>query len=163
MLYIKQVIRERMDSQEIVETILSLQRKYDPVCLSMEKGQIEKSVGPFLRQRMLETGDFVEILPMAPSSDKKTRAQSIKARMRMGGVRFDKQADWFHELEDEAILFGRGKHDDQVDALAYIGLIMDKMVEGRTEKEVYDDEWAESYAEHESAAGDDGRSAVTGY
>ena len=131
------------------------------MCVSMEKGQIEKAIGPFLRQRMLETGDFIEILPVAPSSDKKTRAQSIKARMRMGGVRFDKQAEWYHELEDEALLFGRGKHDDQVDALAYIGLIMDKMVEGRTEKEVYDDEWHDAYAESESH--DDGRSSLTGY
>lgn len=161
MVYIKQVIRERMDSQTIVETILSLQRRYDPICLSMEKGQIEKSIGPFLRQRMLETGDFVEVYPIAPSSDKKTRAQAIKARMRMGGVRFDKQADWFYELEDEAILFGRGKHDDQVDALAYIGLILDKLVEGRTEKEVLDDEWNDAYAESESH--DDGRSGWTGY
>lgn len=161
MLYVLKIIRERMDSQSIVETLLSLQRRYDPMCVSMEKGQIEKAIGPFLRQRMLETGDFIEILPVAPSSDKKTRAQSIKARMRMGGVRFDKQAEWYHELEDEALLFGRGKHDDQVDALAYIGLIMDKMVEGRTEKEIYDDEWHDAYAESESH--DDGRSSLGGY
>lgn len=161
MLYIKQVIRERMDSQEIVETILSLQRRYDPVCISMEKGQIEKSIGPFLRQRMMDTGTFVAIMPLAPSSDKKTRAQAIKARMRMGGVRFDKQADWFYDLEEEAVLFGRGKHDDQVDALAYIGLILDKLVEGRTEKEVSDDEFADELAAAES--GDDGRSSTTGY
>lgn len=160
-LYIKQVIRERMDSQTIVETMLSLQRRYDPICMSMEKGQIEKSIGPFLRQRMLDTGTFIDILALAPSSDKKTRAQAIKARMRMGGVRFDKQADWYYDLEEEAILFGRGKHDDQVDALAYIGLILDKLVEGRTEKEVYDDEYADELAE--SGDGDSGRSNSTGY
>ncbi len=100
-------------------------------------------------------------MPLAPSSDKKTRAQAIKARMRMGGVRFDKQADWFYDLEEEAVLFGRGKHDDQVDALAYIGLILDKLVEGRTEKEVSDDEFADELAAAES--GDDGRSSTTGY
>lgn len=161
MLYILKVIRERMDSQLIVETILSLHRRYDPVCISMEKGQIEKSIGPFLRQRMLDENCFPQIYPVSPSSDKKTRAQSIKARMRMGGVRFNKQADWFYELEDEAVLFGRGKHDDQVDALAYIGLILDKMVEGRTEKEVIDADYADELAS--SDFGDDGRSSYTGY
>lgn len=161
MVYILNVIRERMDSQTIVETILSLQRRYDPEVISMEKGQIEKSIGPFLRQRMLDENVFPQILPLSPSTDKKTRAQAIKGRMRMGGVRFDKLAEWYYELEDEAVLFGRGKHDDQVDALAYIGLIMDKMVEGRTEKEVADDEWADEYAE--SGSGDDGRSLATGY
>lgn len=161
MLYVLKVIRERMDSQQIVDEIISLHHRYNPVCISMEKGQIEKSIGPFLRQRMLETGQFPMIYPIAPSSDKKARAQSIRARMRMGGVRFDKQADWFYELEDEAVLFGRGKHDDQVDALAYLGLILDKMVEGRTEKEVYDDDYADELAE--SGTGDDGRSSYTGY
>jgi len=53
MLYVHNVIREKMDSQEIVETMLSLQRQYNPMCLSMERGQIEKSIGPFLRERML--------------------------------------------------------------------------------------------------------------
>jgi len=162
MLYIIKVIRDRMDSEEIVETILSLQRRYDPECISMEKGQIEKAIGPFLRTRMLDTGVFPTLLPVAPSSDKKTRARSIQARMRMGGVRFDKEADWFYNLEDECILFGRGKHDDQVDALAYIGLILDKMVEGRTEKEVSEDDYAEYVAEHAEYA-ESGRSEYTGY
>lgn len=161
LLYILDVRRARMDSQEIVETIFSLHRRYDPECISMEKGQIEKAIGPYLRQRCLDEGIFPQILPVAPSSDKKTRAQSIKGRMRMNGVRFNKQADWFYELEDEAVLFGRGKHDDQVDALAYLGLILDKMVEGRTEREVYDDEYADAAAE--SAGDGDGRSEYTGY
>lgn len=161
MLRVINVIRERMDSQEIVETILSLHRRYDPVCISMEKGQIEKSIGPFLQERMLDEQCFPQILKIAPSSDKKTRAQSIKGRMRMGGVRFDKQADWFYDLEDEAVLFGRGKHDDQVDALAYLGLILNQMVEGRTEKEVSDDDYADELAE--SGIGDAGQSEWTGY
>ena len=162
MLYIVNVIRERLDSQEIVETLLSLQRRYDPVCVSMEKGQIEKSIGPFFRERMLATGTFVNVLPIAPTSDKKARAQSIRARMRMGGVRFPKAADWFYILEDEAILFGRGKHDDQIDALSYLGLILDQMVEGRTDKEIQDEEYAEYVSEHTEYA-DSGRSEFTGY
>jgi predicted phage terminase large subunit-like protein len=161
MLRVINVIRERMDSQEIVETILSLHRRYDPICISMEKGQIEKAIGPFLHERMLDEQCFPQILKIAPSTDKKARAQSIKGRMRMGGVRFDKQADWFYDLEDEAVLFGRGKHDDQVDALAYLGLILNQMVEGRTEREVEEDDYADELAE--SGIGDDGRSEYTGY
>lgn len=161
MLYINNVIRERMDSQEIVETILSLEKRYSPVCVSMEKGQIEKSIGPFLRERMLAEDIFPSILPMAPSSDKKTRARSIQARMRAGGVKFDKQAAWYHELEDEMILFGRGKHDDQVDALAYLGLILNKMIASPTKQEYEEQEYADEMAE--SGLTGNGRSSVTGY
>lgn len=161
MLYVNKVIRERMDSQEIVQTILRLENEYAPVCISMEKGQIEKSIGPFLREQMMATGCFPQILPLAPSTDKKTRARSIQARMRMGAVKFDKQADWFYELEDEALLFGRGKHDDQVDALAYLGLILDRMVNAPTAAEVADAEYEEELAE--SGLSDNGRSQTTGY
>ena len=161
MLYINQVIRERMDSQQIVETMLSLQRVYDPLAFSMERGQIEKSIGPFLRERMLQTSTFINIVPMSPSQDKRTRARSIQARMRMGAVKFDKKAEWYFDLEDEAVLFGRSKHDDQVDALAYIGLILDKMVEGRTEKQLEQEDYEDDLRTTEYA--ESGRNAHTGY
>lgn len=161
MLYIHNVIRDKMDAQEIVEIMLGLQRQYNPMCVSMEKGQIEKSIGPFLRERMMQENCFMSILPISPSTDKKSRARSIQARMRMGGVKFDKQADWFHTLEEEAVMFGRGKHDDQVDALSYLGLILDRMVEGPTQKEVENDEYADEHRGSESDYA--GKSAITGY
>jgi len=161
LLYIFRVIRERMDSQEIVETLLSLQRVYDPIAISMEKGQIEKAIGPFLRQRMLETGDFINLLAVAPSVDKLTRARSIQARVRAGAVKFNKQQDWFLDFEEEAIIFPRSKHDDQVDALAYLGLILDKLMEAPTSKEIDEDQYQEEM--EESGINEQGRNEFTGY
>lgn len=160
-LWVFDIIRERMDSQEIVEMILSLERRWQPITISMEKGQIEKSVGPFLRQRMLDTGVFPNITPVAPSADKITRARSIQARMRAGAVKFDKNADWYFDFEDEALIFPRGKHDDQVDALAYIGIILDKMIAGATKKEIEQEEYEEDYENSGLALA--GRSECTGY
>lgn len=160
-LYIFDVIRSRMDSKDIVETLLSLERIYQPICISMEKGQIEKSIGPFLRQQMLETSTFPHILTIAPSMDKLTRARSIQARMRAGAVKFDKAADWFFELEEECTLFPRGKHDDQVDSLAYTGLILDKMIQGRSDREIADEEYAEDL--EISGLAEAGRNLTTGY
>lgn len=155
------VLRERMDSQEIVETILSLNQLYNPVAISMERGQIEKSIGPFLRQRMLDTNIFPSILPLTPATDKVTRARSIQARMRAGAVKFDKAAEWFFELEEECTLFPRGKHDDQVDALAYVGLILDRMVSGRSQQDIEQEEYEEDY--EQSGLHEQGRSETTGY
>jgi len=160
-LHIFKIIRERMDSQEIVETMLSLQRVYDPIAISMEKGQIEKAIGPFLRQRMLETGDFINLLAVSPSVDKLTRARSIQARVRAGAVKFDQKQDWFLDFEEEAIIFPRGKHDDQVDALAYLGLILDKLMEARTSTQIEADEYAEDLESSELT--EQGRNANTGY
>lgn len=160
-LWIFDVIRERMDAQEIVEMLLSLEKKWEPLTITMEKGQIEKSVGPFLRQRMLDVGVFPSITTVAPSVDKLTRARSIQARMRAGAVKFDKSADWFYDFEDEAVLFPRGKHDDQIDALAYVGLIVDKLIAGSSQKQLADEEYAEEY--ETSGLADAGRSEYTGY
>jgi predicted phage terminase large subunit-like protein len=161
LLYIFRVIRERMDSQEIVETMLSLQRVYNPIAVSMEKGQIEKAIGPFLRQRMLETGDFINLLAVAPAVDKLTRARSIQARIRAGAVKFDQKQDWFLDFEEEAIVFPRAKHDDQVDALAYLGLILDKLMEAPTSKELDDERYHEEM--EESGLNEQGRNEFTGY
>jgi predicted phage terminase large subunit-like protein len=160
-LNILRVIRERMDAKDIVETILSLQQLYDPVAISMEKGQIEKAIGPFLRERMVETNIFPNIIQLAPSTDKLTRARSIQARMRAGAVKFDKAGDWYYDLEDEMVLFPRGKHDDQVDALAYVGLILDRMSPGATRKELDDSDYEEE--REQSGLRDEGRNAMTGY
>ena len=109
---------------------------------------------------MMAENTYMSILPLSPSQDKKARARSIQARMRMGGVKFDKQAEWFQTLQEEAVMFGRGKHDDQVDALSYLGLIVDKMVEGPTQKEIDEDDEYESRDAGSSYAG---QSSVTGY
>jgi predicted phage terminase large subunit-like protein len=160
-LWIFDVIRERMDAQEIVEMILKLEKRWQPTTISMERGQIEKSIGPFLRQRMLDTGIFPNITAVAPSVDKVTRARSIQARMRAGAVKFDKLCNWYYDLEDELAIFPRSKHDDQVDALAYVGLIVDKMIQGSTQRQLQDEEYEEEY--EQSGLAEAGRSSYTGY
>lgn len=160
-MFIVDVIRERMDAKEIVATLLSLQNTYEPVAITMEKGQIEKAIGPFLREEMLTRNTFPYIIPLAPSMDKLARARSIQARCRAGAVKFDKQAHWYYDFEDEATLFPRGKHDDQVDAFAYCGLIVDKMMAGATAHEIEDEEYEEE--KKKSEVFDQGRSSVTGY
>jgi predicted phage terminase large subunit-like protein len=161
-LYCKHVIKERMDALEIVDTIFMLQKIYKPVLFGFEQGAITKAIGPFLNEQMLKRGEFVSIAMLKPSGDKLTRAKSIQARMRSGACKFDKDADWYQGFEDELLRFPRDKHDDQVDAWSYLGLMLDKMWEAPSEKEVESEEY-EAYI-RESKAGDlEGRSVICGY
>ena len=81
--------------------------------------------------------------------------------MRAGGVKFDKSADWYQTLEDELMRFPRDKHDDQVDSMAYLGLMIDKMHEAPTKEEIED---AEYEAERESSLeSQSGANSWTGY
>lgn len=161
-LYIRNVVRDRMDGLDIVQTMLSLQRLYNPVAFGVEEGQISKSLGPFLNRTMMEQNVYLSVHPLRPhKTDKVTRARAIQARMRASAVKFDKNAEWYPVLEHEVLQFPRGKHDDQVDGLSYLGLIIDKMAEGRTESEVSEDNYREQFEEFENEH--TGRCVTTGY
>jgi predicted phage terminase large subunit-like protein len=161
--HIIQVVRARLDGREIVEEILNLQKIHKPEVFGIEEMQVSKSIGPFLREEMIKTNTYPNLFMLKHGGkDKMARAKSIQARMRAKAVVFDKSADWYDTFEDELARFPRDTHDDQVDAFAYLGMLLDKMIEAPTleeqEEEVYQDELYE-YGE----SGGGGRSAITGY
>lgn len=161
-LQVRNVIRERMDGQTIVETMLALQRTYNPIVFGVEETQISKAIGPYLREAMYKSNTFLNLVPLKPSrQDKITRARSIQARLRAGAVKFDKSGDWYDTLESEMLRFPRDKHDDQVDALAYLGLMIDTFIEAPTKEEEDEEEYLREM--QESGYNDSGRSEITGY
>lgn len=161
-LHIVNCIRERLSGDEIVATLMSLQKVYKPVAVGIEDTQISKALGPYLFRTMSETGVYMNITMLKPHrQDKIQRARSIQARMRAGMVKFDKNADWWLTFEDECLTFPRAKHDDTVDALAYQGILIDRMSEGLTDEEVLDEEYEEE--KHNSDYDNLGRSDCTGY
>lgn len=161
-IHIKNVIRERLDGRDIVDTLLSIQRLYDPEAVGIEEMQVSKAIGPFLREEMIKTNTFLSLIPMKTmGKDKVTRSRSIQARMRAHGVKFDKEADWYPQFENECLTFPRGKHDDQVDAFAYLGLMLDKLIEAPTKEEIEDDAYADEL--DESGHNGTGRSSICGY
>jgi predicted phage terminase large subunit-like protein len=160
-LYCKHVINRRMDALEIVDTILMIQKIYKPVLFGLEQGTIQKAIGPYLNEEMLKRGEFINTVLLKPSGDKLTRARSIQARMRSGACRFDKDADWYQAFEDQLLRFPRDKHDDQVDAWAYLGLMLDRMWEAPTEKEAEEEEYRTYVSD--SLGVDSGRSSICGY
>lgn len=161
-LYIKDVVKARLDGREIVDTILALERAYKPEAFGIEEMQVSKAIGPFLREEMILTGTFPNLVKLRHGGkDKIARSRSMQGRMRAHGVRFATEAEWFPDFLDECISFPRGKHDDQVDAFAYLGMLLDMIVEAPTEKELQDDEYADDA--RSNGYGDSGRSRITGY
>jgi predicted phage terminase large subunit-like protein len=162
MLHVVDVVRERLDGRDIVDTLISLQRTYDPVAMGVEDMQVTKSIGPFLNETMVKTGTFITLHRLKHGGkDKVTRARSIQARTRAHGVKFDKDADWFYPFEQELLSFPRGKNDDQVDAFAYLGLMLEWLVEAPTQAEEDQEEYQLEL--EQSGMNKQGRSKVTGY
>ena len=124
-IYLIDCVWKRMKSDMAVEAMLTMAGgNMRPLIWWAEKGHISKSIGPFLRKRMMETGVFINIREVTPVADKAQRAQSIAARVAMGKVYFPKNALWTEKAINEMMAFPNGVHDDFVDTLAYIGLGM---------------------------------------
>lgn len=161
-LHIKNVIRDRLDGKEIVELILDLHKIYEPELFGIEEMQVSKAIGPFLRDEMVRSGIYPNVFLLKhQGKDKIARARSIQGRMRAKAVKFFKDSDWYPVFEDELTKFPRAKNDDQVDAFAYIGMMLDSLVEAPTKKEQEDEEYYDEMLS--SGLYDQGRSTVTGY
>lgn len=117
---------ERKETDDVVDAMIDIMQRRRVITWWAEKGHISKSIGPFLRKRMLEENAFTNVVEVTPAKDKTTRAQPIQARMAMGKVRFPIHAPWMQAALDEMLKFPNGRHDDFVDAMAHLGGGLDR-------------------------------------
>lgn len=159
--HVRHVIRERMDSNAIIDTIFELHSSYDPVMFVTEKGLLANSILPAIHKRMEETGKFFAFELLPSTADKLQRSQAIRARARAGKVKVDKEAAWWPTFEEEILMFPRSAKDDQVDAFSLIGHTLNKFYEAPTDKEVQEEEYEDEI--RQSGLSFLGRDLVTGY
>ncbi len=143
-----EIVRFRGDSIDIVEEMASVQRSYNVEFWVVEEENIAKAVGPYLYLQM-QKGEipYMNIHTMSPNKDKLRRARPLQARMRAGSWLFDKEASWFHTLQQELLQFPKGRYSDQVDALAWIGQMLDSMYDAKSDDAVEEDEYEQEYEE----------------
>ena len=129
-LWLVDVQSGKWNSLEIIERILDTQARWKAQIVGIERGQIKLTMGPILSKRIRERRQYEFYLhELQPGrTDKVARARTIQARMQQGMVRFPKDAPWTTTLVNELLRFPHGVHDDHVDALAWIGLMLNEFV-----------------------------------
>tara|TARA_R110000772_G_scaffold268703_2_gene397741 strand:- start:4595 stop:6103 length:1509 start_codon:yes stop_codon:yes gene_type:complete len=160
-LRVRDIIRFRGDSLDIIDTVFRLHQRYKPEIFFIEQENIARTLGPILNKEMEERGMYPRIEGMTASQDKIKRARGLQARMRAGMVEFDTTAEWFPELQQELLHFPRGKYMDQVDALSWVALGLDLTYAAPTVEEIVEQEYQEEFGEDDYFTL--GASGVTGY
>jgi predicted phage terminase large subunit-like protein len=162
-LYVVDARSGRWDSDQIIEELIAVQRAWKPVVFTFETAKIDKAIGPFLEREMLRTGVFLNIHKETPTKSKTMRGKSIQGMVKARAVKFDKETEWYPEVESQLLTISdsgpRGAHDDYFDALAYIGLTVNQYYEAQSDEEIEEEE----YLEEMEAFAPMGRCATTGY
>jgi predicted phage terminase large subunit-like protein len=159
MLNIVDVRRGRWDGPEIVDEMFNIHMRYEPEIFKVEEENIQRAIGGFLFDEMERRNIWINLDTERPTKDKDQRATAIATLMRAGRVRFDKNADWYMDFEDEVAMFPRSPKKDQVDAFAWLGTLVQSMERAPLPTEELQMQYEEEYEEF----ADFGRSAVTGY
>ncbi len=107
------------DGDIIVENMLDFYEEWDANLLGAEDGQIWKSIASSFWRAAETRKLYPSLETLQPLTDKLVRAGPLRGRMQGGKVWFDEKASWYEELRKELMKFPAGKHDDQIDALAW--------------------------------------------
>ena len=120
----------RWKADEIVDRILDMWERHSFDIMGGEEGQIKLALGPYLEQRATERRmhDFA-LEPLKPGRrDKEARARTAQALMRRRKIRLPRSHPKIQEVVDELLAFPNGVHDDAVDSLSYLALLLNDMV-----------------------------------
>ena len=161
--YVVDARRFKGDADAIISELLAVQKMWEPNIFTFETAKIDKAIGPSLEREMVRQKTYLNIVKMTPTQSKTARARSIQAMHKSGSIRYDKNAHWYPDFEAELLTVAdsgpRGKHDDYLDAFAYVGLTINQYFEAQSDEELED----EAYEEELFDFSDLGRSATTGY
>lgn len=108
------VIRERFEFTSHLAMLNAIFAKYRPILIGIENVQFQQA----LIQTAIKTG--LPIKSLRADKDKVSRALAVASLIENGKVYFKRNSAYLEDFEKELLIFPKGKHDDQVDALAYI-------------------------------------------
>jgi predicted phage terminase large subunit-like protein len=122
-LWIREVVRGKWDSMELVNRILNFHRRWKPDRTGVEKGMIEMTLKPYLDKEKArrKQWDFIYTELKTGRQDKVARARAIQGMHEARKIHIPHNAPWTDMFVSELSRFPTGTNDDQVDAFAWIG------------------------------------------
>jgi hypothetical protein len=158
----------RWDTTDIVNELFVTQLRWNPEIFFVEDGVIWKVLWPVIQQEMQDRNIWINFRPILPMKEKKVRGRPYQARMRARGCRYDKEASWYEEFEEEVQTFTGDSEavlDDQFDSAAILCKGLADLAVSVEEEDFESEEMLEFGARSRALKSEraSGRSNVTGY
>ena len=117
-IYIVDEYTGHLDPLQVIEYLFSLKEKYKHrlVRVGIESVAYQKSLEYFIREEQRKRETYFDIVELKAASKKETRIRGLKAMYKAGVIWHRKDQ---RELENELLMFPKGRHDDRIDSLAY--------------------------------------------
>lgn len=117
------VLRNRWEGPDLPRVAHRVWQAYRPSYIGVEQAGFQLSTVQDMRRGNPAEGRVgLPVKGLKPQGDKISRALTLAARLGGGHVYVPDTAPWLADLEAEMTEFPTGKHDDQVDVLAYAAL-----------------------------------------
>lgn len=112
------IFRAKIEGAEHINYIHNSFMQFSPLLIGIESTQYQLS----LVQMAINRG--LPIKALKADKDKVSRSLAIASYLESSKIFFDKNAAYLQDFEKELLLFPNGKHDDMVDAFAYISKLI---------------------------------------
>lgn len=114
--YLLDVVRGKWEFPDLRARLAGVCEAHNPHAVLIE----DKGSGQSLLQQLRADGFRWPTVPTVPTADKVTRLFVETAKLEGGGVLLPQYAGWVRDFVDECLVFPKGAHDDQVDALSQL-------------------------------------------
>lgn len=116
-MYVLDTLRGHWNVSEAINNIFSMYQKWQPSVIGMETISFQKAIKAWLENSMRERSIYFPITELRRNTNesKEFRIKALEPFYREGKIY---HAPWMKNLELELASFPKGKHDDEIDALA---------------------------------------------
>lgn len=116
-IYVLDTIKGHWKVAESIDNIFTTYEKWHPSAIGLETIAYQKALKSWLEEKMRERGVFFPITELRRNTNesKEFRIKALEPFYRDGLIF---HAPWMKSLETELLQFPKGKHDDEIDALA---------------------------------------------
>ncbi len=116
-IYVLDTLKGHWNVSESINNIFSMYTKWHPSVVGLETVAFQKALKQWLEEQMRVRGTYFPITELKRNTNesKEFRIKALEPFYRGGKIY---HAPWMKSLEEELLTFPKGRHDDEIDALA---------------------------------------------